>query len=225
MADENNNPTAETPQETGTPPESQGGGKQFTQDELNAIVGDRAKRAEEKARKELAEKLGFKSIKELEDSIAAQRKAQENELSELDKAKARVTELEQTDAQRAQQVNAKLIKAEVRAVAGQMGFRDLGDAQLADLSEVEIADDGDVKGVKEALEALAKAKPYLLGGEPSKPPAPNTGGGQGNNPASGGAVLTAGEQAAVQIAQSRGYAVDPEKVAARKAQTRVVTNK
>lgn len=203
----------EDPQDGGTPSEG------MTLEQLQAKLAESEKHIR-KLNRESAERR-----KALDAFEAEKAKREETELSELDKAKQRAADLEAQSKAQAEQVNAKLIKAEVRAVAGQMGFRDLSDAQLADLSEVEITDDGDVKGVKEALEALAKAKPYLLSGEPQKPAAPQTGGGQGNTPASGGAVLTPGEQAAVQIAQSRGYAIDPEKVAARKAQTRVVTNR
>ena len=61
-----------------------------------------------------------------------------------------------------QKAKARLIAAEVKLLAAEMGLID-ADAALAlmDKSSVEVDDAGNVKGVKEALEALAKAKPWL----------------------------------------------------------------
>lgn len=85
-----------------------------------------------------------------------------------------------------ERANQKLIRAEVKAVATELGIVD-ADAALAliDRTGIGITDTGDVKGVKPALEALIKAKPYLVG----KPGAV----GGGSNPAgSGGGAGGAG---------------------------------
>lgn len=82
-----------------------------------------------------------------------------------------------------QKANQKLIRAEVKVIAKDLGIVDPDAAfALADLSKVQVGDDGEISGVKEALETLVKAKPYLVG----KPP---TGGGVGagsNPPGAGG---------------------------------------
>lgn len=63
-----------------------------------------------------------------------------------------------------EKANQRLIRAEVKVAAAALGIVDPDAAlALADLSKVQVADDGTVSGVKEALEALAKAKPYLIG--------------------------------------------------------------
>lgn len=61
-----------------------------------------------------------------------------------------------------QKAKARLIAAEVKLLAAEMGLID-ADAALAlmDKSNVEVDDAGNVKGVKEALEALVKAKSWL----------------------------------------------------------------
>jgi len=68
--------------------------------------------------------------------------------------------------QRAQQM---LITAEIKAQAAALGIVDPdAAAKLADLSGVKVGDDGTVTGVREALEALLQAKPYLKASGPAK---------------------------------------------------------
>jgi hypothetical protein len=153
-------------QEGGEEPRSGEEEKTFSQDDLNRIVEQRLKR--ERARyadyddlKEAAKKL-----KELKDA----------ELSEKEKLEKRIQELEDAEAEAKQQaqareleINEKLIRAEVRLVAGTMGFSTPDDAYaLAELADVSVEEDGSVKGVDKALEKLAKAKPYLLDGSDGK---------------------------------------------------------
>jgi hypothetical protein len=60
--------------------------------------------------------------------------------------------------------NAKqaLLRAEVRAMGAELGVVDADVVwQLVDLSKAQIADDGKITGVKEAIEALLKDKPFL----------------------------------------------------------------
>jgi len=160
-------------------------------DKERAMATIRKQRAVEKAQaKELRE--AQKKLKALE---AAEKKRAEAEMSELEKVQARVKELEQAEADaksqaeaQALEVNEKLIKAEVRVVAGTMGFVSPGDAyQLADLADVSVDDEGEVKGVEKALKALVKAKPYLVEAENK--------GGVGTPPRGGKRSSSKGEQA------------------------------
>ena len=67
--------------------------------------------------------------------------------------------------------NAKqmLLRAEVRALAAELGVVDADVVwQLVDLSKAQIADDGKITGVKEAIEALLKDKPFLKGSTGAK---------------------------------------------------------
>jgi hypothetical protein len=74
---------------------------------------------------------------------------------QLQEARAKAQEVEQ-------RANDRLVRAEVKSIAAEMGLVD-ADAALAlmDKSGVKIAEDGSVEGVKEALDALVAAKPYL----------------------------------------------------------------
>ena len=77
----------------------------------------------------------------------------------------------------------RLISAEVRAVGTELNIIDIDAAfALMDKSGVKVGEDGSVVGVKEALEALTAAKPYLV-----KTAAASAGtGSTGNFPRSGG---------------------------------------
>ena len=76
----------------------------------------------------------------------------------------------------------RLISAEVRAVGTELNIIDIDAAfVLMDKSGVKVGEDGSVTGVKEALEALTTAKPYLV-----KAAASSGTGSTGNFPRTGG---------------------------------------
>jgi len=76
--------------------------------------------------------------------------------TELAQAKA---DAEQTKAA----ARAAAIRHAVEAAAGSLSFQDPADAlTLADLSTVQVAEDGAVTGAAEAVKALADKRPYLL---------------------------------------------------------------
>ena len=73
----------------------------------------------------------------------------------------------------------RLISAEVRAVGTELNIIDIDAAfALMDKSGVKVGEDGSVTGVKEALEALTAAKPYLV----KAAPPPSGTGSTGNFP-------------------------------------------
>lgn len=57
--------------------------------------------------------------------------------------------------------------------------------RLIDLAQLEILDDGSVRGLKDALKALATSDPYLIKQEVKEEPKPPAGTAPGNNGASG----------------------------------------
>lgn len=60
--------------------------------------------------------------------------------------------------------NERLTSAEIKSLGASMGLIDAEAAALMlDKSKIKVKDDGTVEGVKEALETLKKAKPYLFG--------------------------------------------------------------
>jgi len=144
---------------------------------------------EEYVRALRAESAGYRTrAKALDEQLAGVRKAfgipdgQDPDWTKVlaDREATHTTALE------AASKNAKqmLLRAEVRALAAELGAVDADVVwQLADLSKAQIADDGKVTGVKEAIEALLKDKPFLKGSTGAKPGV----GAPGGNPGPSGA--------------------------------------
>jgi DNA-directed RNA polymerase beta subunit len=78
------------PTATDTAPDKSGAdaASTFTQEQVNAIVGERARRAEESAVSNLLKSLGFEKADELKAMIEDTRKRQAAEMSEAERAKA-----------------------------------------------------------------------------------------------------------------------------------------
>lgn len=127
------------------------GGRSFTQDELDAIVKDRVRR----------ERKGWEQkIKEEKEKAA---------MSEAERLKAEKEEAEKNATAAIERANQRLIRSEVIAHAAKLNIVD-PDAAYALMSkeDVKVEDDDTVTGVKKSLEALIKAKPYLVGSTDTK---------------------------------------------------------
>jgi len=135
----------------------------FTQEQVDEMV---RKRLEQQARNKFAD---YDELKKAADELKKLRQAQ---MSEQEKAVARVTELEQRLADSEMSatelrmtIAERLIRAEVASVARDLEFADPDDAwRLADLAEVKADEELNVDraAVKKSLDRLAKEKPYLL---------------------------------------------------------------
>jgi len=177
--------------ENSDPPKTNDADKTLTQAQVNSIV---KRRAEELVAKELG--VGLDAAKAL---IAKGTALEETQKTELQKAtdKAAKDAREAADkewegklaaTQRA--ADLRLIEAEVRGMAHTAGFHDPEDAWLrvraqaeGDAPTVKLDDAGKVLGVKEALDKLAKDKPYLVKtGDGTHTPAPPRNGGGGDGP-------------------------------------------
>jgi hypothetical protein len=82
--------------------------------------------------------------------------------------KARIAELEEggkTAAKQAQaDADARVLRAELKAVAAKHGVVDVSDAlKVLDLSGVKLDENGNLVGADELFDAAKKAKPYLFG--------------------------------------------------------------
>lgn len=101
--------------------------------------------------------------KRLEELEAAEQQRQEASKTAEQKLAEQLKKLEAERDAAEQRARQTLIRAEVTAAASRMQFRDPSDVlKMIDASALEIGDDGSIKGLDEQLQALAKAKPYLL---------------------------------------------------------------
>jgi hypothetical protein len=153
--------------------------KTFTQEELDKIVADRLSREKKKLEKYADYDAVKTKLSEFEKFEEERKKAEMTVQERLEAEKAEADKKAQEAEERAnkalEQANKRLLKAEFRLLAKELGVRKdaLDDAfVLADMTSVEVDEEGNVQGVKEALETLKKAKAYLFGGVDYADPSP-----------------------------------------------------
>jgi hypothetical protein len=138
----------------------------MTQDELDALI------AREKGRV----KGKFSDYDDVKAKLTEYEKAEEerkkaamseHERLEAEKSEAlkKVEEAEGKSQQALEKANQRLIKADFRVLARELNIRAdaVDDAyKLADLSSVKVDDEGNVKGVQDAIKSLIEAKSFLV---------------------------------------------------------------
>ncbi|MGP0583696.1 scaffolding protein [Paenibacillus timonensis] len=148
------------------------GDKKFTQAEVDKHVQTRVARAEKSAQKALAKELGFESVEAMTTALkkpeggTAGKEGDGKGIDPAEVEKLLDERLKEREKEQNQKTFNRLLNAEVKVLANELGFADWEDARaLADLSSVKENDKGELEGVKEALEALVKKKPHLLKGK------------------------------------------------------------
>lgn len=188
MPDENSENTPQT-----TPPASDGGNQSgdgartFTQAEVASFVA-------EERRKLRGQYADYDDLKAAKDELDA---LKQEELSEVEKLRAKLEKAEQQAADAQRSAEAQLIRAAFIAEASKHGVKNPADAYaLADRSEVAIDESGDVVGVEAAVKALVEAGRLPLASGSSAPPLD---GGAGDSKRPGRTTtLTANEKAMAQ---------------------------
>lgn len=140
-----------------------GGEKTFTQTELDQHVQQRLGRAEKDAQTALAKTLGYESVEAMQTALKKSETNPEDKKNEpVDVDKLVDEKLQAKLQEQNEKTYKRLLAAEVKVLANELGFADWEDAHaLADLTEVKEDDKGHLNGVKEALEELLKKKPHL----------------------------------------------------------------
>jgi len=159
-----------------------------------------------KANKEAGDRR--KRLKELEEAEEERKKAS---MSASEKLQAENEKLKKEAQEANENAKTTLIRAAFAVAAAQSGAVHPEDVfLLADNSGVEVADDGTVTGVAEAVEALVKAGRVPVSEE--RRTAPDLNGGAGSGDRSKGAKLTPDE-----LEMARKMGVSPERAAIQKA--------
>lgn len=192
--------TTETPPvdgQTGTPPATAGAatgsapaGKTFTQEELDAILEARLKRAIP------ADYEDLKRLKAERDAAA------EKDKTDLQKAQEAAAAADEKANKALANANARLRRAAILEGAAAAGAvdADVVVALLASNEDITVDDDGNVKGVKAAITELLKNKPFL-----AKAATPGANGGEfrGNDPKDRAAKIADLEAKAARETNSR----------------------
>lgn len=168
---------------TGSPAATDAG-RTFTQAEVDAMLGDRAKRASEASMKKMLEALGVSDLDTAKATLAEAEKLRQSQMSELEKAQKTAEKLQaELEAEKAAKADALAKAAEtqlrsaVLAEAAAAGFHNPADAWLyIDREKLELTEGGEVKGAKAVVEAVAKERAYLLkpAGAAATPGSPRT---------------------------------------------------
>ena len=141
-------------------PETDSTERLFTQDEVNRLMGQRAKEVRNQ----------FGDYKQLQERAAKADELEQAKLTEQERLEARASEAERRAADAAGQIASAMIASEVKVRASQLGIIDPDAAYLLlDRSNVRYGEDGGVTGVDEALTQLLEDKPYLKG-SPNRAP-------------------------------------------------------
>lgn len=166
--------------------------KTFTQAELNTIAGN----ARTEARKKLLKDLGYESEAELKAAVDKQRKAEEAEQSEVEKAEREKTALQRKVDDATQLAKRALIRADIKVEAAALNIADPDAiADLVNWQGVEVdLETQAVTGVKDVLAKLQAAFKPAAGAQQDTgadkpadkpagqvPPSPQAGEGQALN--------------------------------------------
>ncbi|KIL46940.1 hypothetical protein KP77_25090 [Jeotgalibacillus alimentarius] len=127
----------------------------------------RLNRAQKAGQKALAEQLGFDSVEAMEKAISSKKNPEGGTGDKGGKGPDKDVDVDAIIEQKLQEDRQKtfkrLLTAEVKLAAKELDFADYEDAlKLGDFEDVKEDANGEITGVKEVLEALAKKKPHLL---------------------------------------------------------------
>ncbi|WP_418041118.1 scaffolding protein [Paenibacillus xylanilyticus] len=169
FADEDPNPEV-TPQE---PPADSQPTKTFTQEDVDRMIADRLGRE----RKKYGDYDDLKTkLTALEEAEEERKKADMSVAERLEAEKAAAIQVaEDAKAELSKTISAanqRLINAEFRDVARELKLRPdaLKSAlKLVDLSAVEVDEEGNVKGLEDAVKALIEDNPYMVEQAPVEP--------------------------------------------------------
>lgn len=161
-------------------PPAGGSERKFTQEDLDAIVGDRAKRAKGAALSELLNELGFEKADDLKAMVQAARDAAAAQQTEGEKLREQLAEYQKREAQWAAEKRAQALQIAVQAAAQKLGIVDAEVALALVGAGIEFEGDQPV-GVEAKLSELVKSKPFLKAAPATSPT---------NPPRSSGAALT-----------------------------------
>ncbi len=139
--------------------------------------------------------------RELERFRQAEQTKADAEKSELEKAKARIAELEGSISDRDKALSVARKRSAFELAAHKAGVVDVEAAtMLASLDDLEVAEDGSVQGTEELMKALQEKRPFLFGG--AKKEEPSAFGGGGNTGGAPGVRSYSAEEIAAMDAEA-----------------------
>ncbi len=128
-----------------------------------------------------SEKLAKQYAKELESLRGQLKQHEEAKLSETERLRQRVAELQGESKAKAITIQEKVTKYSVMLAAQKLGIVDPEAAyKLLDPSDIEYDDDGEPKNIEKLLRSMLEKRPYLAGGTGGSGNPTNPGGNKGS---------------------------------------------
>lgn len=182
----------EDDEETGTGEKKDSGTSGGGGGDASSALALQLKRAQREAREH---------AKELERYRQAEKDKQTAEQTELEKAKARISELEGSISERDKALNVARKRSAFELAAHKAGVVDVEAAtMLASLDDLEVGEDGSVQGTEELMKALREKRPFLFGD--AKKEEPSAFGGGGNTGGAPGVRLYSSEEISAMDAET-----------------------
>ena len=138
----------------------------FTQEDLDRIVGERAKHAKSSAISDLLKELGYEKPDELKAAIKRQRDAEAANQSELEKAQKAATEAQTRYADLESRLRNERIGRDVERTATRLSLEPELAARLVTADMLEFDDNGVPTNTEAVLKGLIKKWPNLVKGAP-----------------------------------------------------------
>lgn len=156
-------------------------GKTFTQEDLDRINAETRRKAADTEAKRILEALGIEDVEKGKAIIKAAQAADEAAKSELQRAQEENLRLKAQADQATAKAREVFVRARVENALRDAGInpqRVEGALRLAPLGEVQVADDGSIAGVEEAVKAVKESSPEWFGapGQPFSAPDASGGG-------------------------------------------------
>lgn len=137
--------------------------KTYTQAELDRLFAERARQASSAATSKILSDLGLQNVDELKTLVKKHRDTEQAQMSEADKLRKQLADLESEKARMVQERKALVTRTEIERAAQKLSIVDPDAAyRLLDLETLEVDEGGVPKDVEKALKALMTQKPYLV---------------------------------------------------------------
>lgn len=146
-----------------TPPEP----RVFSQDDVNKIVGNRAKEAEQRAINTLLKKAGAQSVDEILGKYKEHKEYEEKTKSETERLQEQLQQLTQEREQKVAQANKRVIDSELRVALLAAGINPQRVTQAmrqVETGALEVDENGKVQGLDEAVQSVKESVSEWFGG-------------------------------------------------------------
>jgi hypothetical protein len=156
----------QTPPAENPPEESGAPDKHVPQETVNKLIGNTRQETREATVRDILQKFGTDSIEPVLEIWQDAKRFEEETKSREEKLEEQLKALQSEREQALQSANQRVITSELRSALTNAGInpeRMGAAARIADTSSLEVADDGTVKGLEDAVKGVKETSPEWFG--------------------------------------------------------------